>query len=70
MREALGDVGAVVPEHLERHLVALGNLTPGDLGNVMRQQGLLGERLGPEALLRRLIAKSRLKAREERLRAA
>lgn len=69
-REALGDAGAVVPENLARHLAALDNLTPGDFGNVMHQQRLLGDRLEPEAFLRRLIAECRLKGRDEMVRAA
>ncbi|MBK5941489.1 AAA family ATPase [Halochromatium roseum] len=69
-REALGDAEAMVPAHLARHLAALNNLTPGDFGNVARQQRLLGERLEPEALLRRLIAECRLKDTEETWRAA
>jgi SpoVK/Ycf46/Vps4 family AAA+-type ATPase len=61
-REALGKADAVVPINLARHLERLELLTPGDFANVRRQQRLLGERLEPEAFLRRLIAECRLKA--------
>ena len=60
-REALGDADALVPGNLARHLERLETLTPGDFANVRRQQRLLGERLEPEAFLKRLIAECRLK---------
>ena len=36
-------------------------LTPGDFANVVRQSRLLGEALGPEAFLRRLMGELRWK---------
>ncbi|MBK1618466.1 AAA family ATPase [Lamprobacter modestohalophilus] len=61
-REVFGDTETEVPALIARHLDALEQLTAGDVATVCRQRALLGEDLGPEQFLRRLVVECRLKA--------
>ena len=62
-REVLGDTARAgeIPAVIANKLNAMEGLTPGDFANVVRQGRLLGEALGPEAFLRRLMGELRWK---------
>lgn len=64
-REVFGDAEAEVPALIARHLDALESLTAGDVATVCRQRALLGEDLGAEQFLRRLVVECRLKSKEQ-----
>lgn len=62
-REVLGDANRYpdIPTAIAQHLKSMDGLTAGDFANVVRQGRLLGDTLGPEAFLRRLMGEHRWK---------
>ncbi|MDO5290065.1 MAG: ATP-binding protein [Pseudomonadota bacterium] len=62
-REVLGsaDQASALPEAVAQRLLHMDTLTAGDFANVARQAQLLGESLGAEQYLRRLMTELRFK---------
>ena len=62
-REVFGDASRTpdVPAIVANRLKGMDGLTPGDFANVVRQGRLLGETLGAEVFLRRLMSEYRWK---------